>query len=214
MAVINIMIVDCDEAHLEKLTAVFNATEDLRVVSSVSKRETAIKQISAAPQILLLNPEILKQRTLSRFLRSLQAKAPDARVMLVHDCKPGDDMLVDDLKLGIRGYICIQDPPALLAKAVRAVHAGEIWAERRILEKTLARHMLAPETLRAKVPDLDPLTSREMDMLNMVLKGSSNREIAEQSNISERTVKTHLYRVYRKLKVKSRAKAIALLSHS
>jgi DNA-binding CsgD family transcriptional regulator len=51
-------------------------------------------------------------------------------------------------------------------------------------------------------------------MLAHVLKGASNREIAVSSSISERTVKTHLYRVYRKLNVKSRTKAIALLSQS
>jgi DNA-binding CsgD family transcriptional regulator len=48
----------------------------------------------------------------------------------------------------------------------------------------------------------------------MVLQGATNKEIAASSSISERTVKTHLYRIYKKLKVKSRTKAIALLSHS
>jgi LuxR family transcriptional regulator of csgAB operon len=73
--------------------------------------------------------------------------------------------------------------------------------------------MLLPESLQTQVPGLSPLTNREMEMLTLVLPGASNREIADQSSISERTVKTHLYRVYRKLKVKSRTKAIALLSH-
>jgi LuxR family transcriptional regulator of csgAB operon len=101
-----------------------------------------------------------------------------------------------------------------MVRAVRAVHAGEIWAERRILEKAIAQPMLLPETLQTHVPGLPPLTNREMEMLTMVLQGASNREIANSSSISERTVKTHLYRVYRKLNVKSRTKAIALLSHS
>jgi DNA-binding CsgD family transcriptional regulator len=74
--------------------------------------------------------------------------------------------------------------------------------------------MLLPETLQTHIPGLPPLTNREMEMLTLVLQGATNREIADKSQISERTVKTHLYRVYRKLKVKSRTKAIALLSHS
>jgi DNA-binding NarL/FixJ family response regulator len=176
--------------------------------------ETAIKQLSLEPQVIILNRDILKQRTLSRFLRSLQSKLPETKVILLHQERPDDEVLIEEIRLGGRGYLKPTDPPAMLAKAVRSVVGGEIWAERRILEKTIAKHMLMPDTLRERVPDLDPLTSREMDMLTMVMKGSSNREIAEQSNISERTVKTHLYRVYRKLKVKSRAKAIALLSSS
>ena len=74
--------------------------------------------------------------------------------------------------------------------------------------------MLLPETLQSHVPGLPPLTNREMEMLTMVLQGATNKEIADTSRISERTVKTHLYRVYRKLRVKSRTKAIALLSHA
>jgi DNA-binding CsgD family transcriptional regulator len=70
------------------------------------------------------------------------------------------------------------------------------------------------ESLHANLPGLPSLTNRERDMLAQVLKGASNREIAVSSSISERTVKTHLYRVYRKLNVKSRTKAIALLSQS
>ena len=101
-----------------------------------------------------------------------------------------------------------------MARAVRAVHGGRIWAERRILEKAIAKPMLLPETLQSHIPGLPPLTTREMEMLTHVLQGSTNREIATKSSISERTVKTHLYRIYRKLKVKSRTKAIALLSHS
>jgi len=90
----------------------------------------------------------------------------------------------------VRGYVKGTDAPALIAKAVSAVGAGEIWAERRVLDKTISRHMLIPEMISSHVPNLQPLTSREMDMLNLVLKGATNREIAEMSNISERTVKT------------------------
>jgi DNA-binding NarL/FixJ family response regulator len=214
MGMINVMIVDNDSVRMERLTAAFGLQKDLNIISVVSKRETAIKQLSLAPEIMLLNADILKQRTLSRFLRSIQTKSPSTRVILLHPQKPEDDALIDEIRTGVRGYMLADDPPALIIKAVRSVAEGQIWAERRVLEKTISRHLLLPETLQAHVPDLQPLTGREMDMLNLVMKGATNREIAEVSNISERTVKTHLYRVYRKLKVKSRAKAIALLSHS
>jgi DNA-binding NarL/FixJ family response regulator len=214
MSTITISVVDNDPVRLEKHVAAFGLQPDLKVVSAVSKRETAVKQLSLAPDIMLLNADVLKQRTLSRFLRSIQAKSPSTRILLLHPERPEDDVLIDEIRMGVRGYVRPADPPALVAKAIRTVAGGEIWAERRVLEKTISRHLLLPETLRNHVPDLQPLTGREMDMLNMVMKGASNREIAEMSNISERTVKTHLYRVYRKLKVKSRAKAIALLSHS
>lgn len=213
MSEITTMIVDNDPDRLASLTSAFGLHEDLRVVSSVSKRETALKQLSLQPDIMLLNSDVLKQRTLSRFLRSVQTKSSKTKVILLLPEMPDDKVLIEHIRLGVRGYVRLADPPALIARAMRAVSSGAIWAERRVLEKTIAQHMLLPELLQTHVPDLQPLTSREMDMLSQVMKGATNREIAEMSNISERTVKTHLYRVYRKLKVKSRTKAIALLSH-
>jgi DNA-binding NarL/FixJ family response regulator len=208
------MLVDLDQERTQRLGSALGLQKDLRVVATANKRESALKQITIAPQVMLLHISVLQQRTLSRFLRTVQAKSPSTRVIVLHGEFPEDKELIDQIRMGIRGYLRAMDPPALIVKAIRSVAEGRIWAERRILEKTISRHLLLPETIQAHVPDLQPLTGREMDMLNMVMKGATNREIAEMSNISERTVKTHLYRVYRKLKVKSRAKAIALLSHS
>jgi DNA-binding NarL/FixJ family response regulator len=187
---------------------------DIDVISTASTREAAIKQLSTTPDVIVLNPDVLKGHTLSRFIRSIQTKSPHTRVIYLLRSTPPDESIIADVKSGVRGYFKVTDSPATMIKAVRAVHGGEIWAERRILEKAIANPMLLPETLQSHIPGLPPLTNREMEVLTMVLQGASNREIADSSSISERTVKTHLYRVYRKLNVKSRTKAIALLSHS
>jgi DNA-binding NarL/FixJ family response regulator len=208
------MIVDNDPGQVETIQSALSQQEDFEILSVVTTRETAIKQVTAGPDIVILNPEVLKQRTLSRFIHSLQAKSPLSRVICVLKESLTDENAITDIKAGIRGYFKASDPPFTIAKSVRAVHEGEIWAERRILEKAIAQPMLLPETLQTHVPGLPPLTNREMEMLTMVLQGATNKEIADSSRISERTVKTHLYRVYRKLRVKSRTKAIALLSHA
>ncbi len=213
MGAIRIMIVDSDSNEVETLKAALNQG-DFEVSSVVSTRESAIKHLAIEPDILLLNPDVLKQRTLSRFIHSVQIKSPATRVVCILKDTPSDENAIADIKAGIRGYIKISDQPSIIAKAVRSVYSGEIWAERRIMEKAIAKPMLLPETLQSHVPGLPPLTNREMEMLTLVLQGATNREIANRSKISERTVKTHLYRVYRKLRVKSRTKAIALLSHA
>jgi DNA-binding NarL/FixJ family response regulator len=207
------MIADNDAGQVEALRAALNHG-DFEILSVVSARETAIKQLSVEPDIILLNPDILKQRTLSRFIHSVQSKSPSTRVVCVLKDAPSEENAIADIKAGIRGFIKTTDQAIIIAKALRSVYSGEIWAERRILEKAIANPMLLPETLQSHVPGLPPLTNREMEMLTLVLQGATNREIADRSKISERTVKTHLYRVYRKLRVKSRTKAIALLSHA
>ncbi|HUI44966.1 MAG TPA: response regulator transcription factor [Nitrospirota bacterium] len=214
MLPIRIMIVENDQAELQAVLSAFNKEVDVEVVSTVSTRESAIKQLSLTPDVLILDPDILKGHTLSRFIRSVQTKSPHTRVMYLLGKTTSDEHLITDIKGGIRGYIKSSDTPATMIKALHAVHIGEIWAERRILEKAISKPMLLPETIQSQIPGLPPLTNREMEVLTMVLQGASNREIANSNSISERTVKTHLYRVYRKLNVKSRTKAIALLSHA
>lgn len=214
MLPIRVMIADNDPAQIQMVTSVLKREEDIDIISTVSTRETAIKQLSSSLDIMILNPDILKGHTLARFIRSVQTKSPRTRIIYIFNAVSPDENIISDIKSGIRGYFRIADSPAAMVKAVRAVHSGEIWAERRILEKAIAKPMLLPETLQSHIPGLPPLTNKEMEVLTMVLQGASNREIADSNSISERTVKTHLYRVYRKLNVKSRTKAIALLSHS
>jgi len=215
MPAIRLMIAAADPRQSTALSLLFGtAGDDIDIISTVSTRETAIKQLSTLPDILIIDPDILKEHTLSRFIRSVLTKSPHTRVMFLLKRVLRDDEMINDIKSGIRGYIKAADQPEAIVKAVRAVHSGEIWAERRILEKAIALPMLLPETIQSHIPGLPPLTHREMEMLTMVLQGATNKEIADRSSISERTVKTHLYRVYRKLNVKSRTKAIALLSHS
>ena len=214
MLPIRIMIADNDAAHTQIVVSALSKEPEIDVISTVSTRETAIKQLSGSPDVMVLNPEILKDHTLSRFVRTIQTKSPRTRILYLVGKTPPDDHIIADIKTGIRGYIKVTDSPATMIKAIRSVQGGEIWAERRIMEKAISKPMLLPETLQSQIPGLPPLTSREMEVLTMVLQGASNKEIADRNSISERTVKTHLYRVYRKLNVKSRTKAIALLSHS
>jgi DNA-binding NarL/FixJ family response regulator len=215
MTKIRIMVAENDPVQQQTIAAtVMSMPDNMEIISTVTTRETAIKQLSGSPDILILNPAVLKEHTLSRFIRSVQTKSPHTRVMQILVKNSSDENLISDIRTGIRGYIKRTDTPVTMLKAIRAIHGGEIWAERRILEKAISKPMILPETLQMQVPGLPPLTTREMEMLTFVLQGASNKEIADKSSISERTVKTHLYRVYRKLKVKSRTKAIALLSHA
>lgn len=213
MPAIRIMIVENDPGRIQILTAALTKQEGIEIASTVSTRETAIKQIPSDIDIMIMNPAVLKEHTITRFIHSVQAKAPRTRIIYVIQKGSADENLIADIKAGVRGHMKITDSPAIMMKAIRAVNEGEIWATRGILEKAISKPMLLPETIQAQVPGLPPLTNREMEMLTLVLQGASNKEIADRSSISERTVKTHLYRVYRKLKVKSRTKAIALLSH-
>jgi len=139
-------------------------------------------------------------------------RSPKTRLVLLLTASSGT---MSSLKTSGKAHVDISlssSPPALIAKAVRAVAAGGIWPSGGFLEKAISMHqMLLPDLLQSHVPELQPSRARDGHARSCP-EGRHEREIAEISNISERTVKTHLYRVYRKLNVKSRTKAIALLT--
>jgi DNA-binding NarL/FixJ family response regulator len=208
------MIAEKDPDRMQALCTTLDRQNSMDIIATVSSRETAIKQLAAGPDIMLLNPDVLKDQPLARFMHSIQAKSPRTRIINILQQTPSDEEMISDIRTGVRGYVRTTDSPAFLIKAIHCVYDGGIWAERRVLEKTIDSPMTSTESLQAHLPEMPSLTHREKEMLAQVLKGASNREIAVSSSISERTVKTHLYRVYRKLNVKSRTKAIALLSQS
>jgi DNA-binding NarL/FixJ family response regulator len=214
MPTIRVMIAEKDPDRMQVLCTTLDRQNSMDIIATVSSREAAIKHLAAGPDIMLLNLDVLKDQPLARFMHSIQAKSPRTRIINILQQTPSDEELISDIRTGVRGYVRTTDSPAFLIKALHCVFDGGIWAERRVLEKTIANPMSSTESLQAHLPEMPSLTHREKEMLAQVLTGASNREIAVSSSISERTVKTHLYRVYRKLNVKSRTKAIALLSHS
>jgi DNA-binding NarL/FixJ family response regulator len=214
MSTIRVMIVEKDPDRMQALCSTLDRQNSMDIIATVSSREAAIKHLAAGPDIMLLNLAVLKDQPVARFIHTIQTKSPRTKVINILQQTPSDEELISDIRTGVRGYFRTTDLPAFIIKAIHCVFDGGIWAERRVLEKTIANPMISTESLQAHLPEMPSLTHREKEMLAQVLKGASNKEIALSSSISERTVKTHLYRVYRKLNVKSRTKAIALLSQS
>ena len=105
---------------------------------------------------------------------------------------------------GIRGIFYANDHLESLDRGVRALLSGEIWISREILYKFI------PETEKPKrlpAEDTSILSRRETEILDLVAKGAMNTEIAQRLYISRHTVKSHLYNIYKKIKVTNRLEA-------
>jgi len=109
----------------------------------------------------------------------------------------GNDELVQQAIIaGARAYVDPTAGPEVLIKAVEEVMGGSIWAPRRVLSKLIDRLLTVSNR---DIPDDNPhLTDREREVLDLLLLARSNREIAEQLGIEERTVKAHVGRLMRK----------------
>ena len=111
------------------------------------------------------------------------------------------------LTAGACGYILKDSGPTELVRAIEDAHAGRFPLDRSVAQKMVSR--LVRMSARREVRTLEPLTSREKEVMLLVVRGLPNKAIAQQLGSSESTIKSHLREVFRKLNVDSRAAAAA-----
>lgn len=119
------------------------------------------------------------------------------------------------LRAGVRGYCNRVAHPAVVEAVLNSVLGGEIWAGSQVTEHLLAAALAAPVESRPTSAELlDRLTPREAEVALRVAAGDSNKVIAAEQGISERTVKAHLNSVYRKTGVRNRVQLALVLKHA
>lgn len=131
-------------------------------------------------------------------IRRLSAEAPGVAVVMLTSYAGRADV-VRALEAGARGYVLKAGPPEELFRAVRGAAAGALGLAPEIVGE-LVGQVVSPE---------HELSGREIEVVRLMAEGLSNRAIAETLFLSEATVKTHLVRVYRKLRVDNRAAAVS-----
>lgn len=142
-------------------------------------------------------------------MRELRARASSSRVIVLTSFLD-DDRLMPAIEAGAAGYLLKNVEPAELARAVRAAHAGEA-----MLDPTVAARLVQTIAARPRSPESDHerLTRREREVLALIAHGRSNKRIAVELGISEKTVKTHVGHVLAKLGVTDRTQAALLAVH-
>jgi DNA-binding NarL/FixJ family response regulator len=116
-----------------------------------------------------------------------------------------DDYLFAAIKAGAKGYLLKDAPREELFKAIRAVSRGESLIQPVFTTKVLDK--LASELSR-KSTGMDALSDREIEVLDLMAKGVSNKDIADQLSITQSTVKTHVTSIFQKLNVTTRTEAV------
>ena len=116
-----------------------------------------------------------------------------------------EDQLIEALHLGVRGFVLKEMATKLLVECLRRVHAGGQWLEKDSANRAMAK-LVRREARGREVATL--LTPREIEVVRMVAKGLSNKEIGSQLFIADGTVKIHLHNIYEKVKINRRADLI------
>ncbi len=200
---IRILIVDDHSVVRQGLRALLDLQPNLSVVAEASSGEEAVE---VCP---LLRPDLVIMDLLMRGINGAEASArikrsdPSCRILILTSFQD-DAYLAAAVKAGVDSYLLKEVEPSELIAAVEKTARGES-----ILHPSVAQRMMkALRTDSATAGSLvDPLTDREIEVLNLIADGITNTEIAQSLFISEKTVKTHVSHILAKLGVSDRTQA-------
>jgi two-component system, NarL family, response regulator len=193
-----VMIVDDHPVVREGLAAIFKSQKDIKVVGEASNGEEACElSDQLLPDVLLLDLRMPKKDGLEVINELSGRKGPKPRIIVMTTYESEEDIR-RTLKAGARGFLAKGTAPQQIRDAVRRVAQGESLLPPSIASK-LAESMAHPE-----------LSERELQVLQYMASGRSNKEIGQVLYISENTVKAHVKSILAKLDAMGRTEAIAI----
>ena len=145
-------------------------------------------------------------------LEDIRGQRPDLRLIVIGP-EGNDSLIMDSIVAGARAYLDDAATPHTVRDAIDIVVSGSIWAPRRLLSKLIDRLLAGPSS--GSNSFASHLTARERQVLDLILLARSNREIALELGIEERTVKAHVGRLMRKTGAENRIElSMRALNHS
>jgi NarL family two-component system response regulator LiaR len=199
---IRVLVVD-DHAIVRRGIGALLATEPgIDVVGEAYDGHEAVAEVERLQPDVVLMDIVMPGMDGLEATRRITASAPQTRVLVLTSFA-GDDQVFPAIRAGALGYLLKDSRPDELVAAIRQVHNGESW-----LDPLVARRLLQELAPRAgQDPEDESLTPREIEVLQLVAQGHTNRQIAEELSISEATVRTHMSKILGKLHLGSRTQA-------
>jgi DNA-binding NarL/FixJ family response regulator len=209
---ISVMIVDDHPLFRQGLRRVIEAEDDMEVIIEVGDGEEALRLAQKMiPDVIMMDVNIPTMNGL-QVTRSLKDKFPNIGVIMLtayHD----DEQIFHAIKAGAGAYYPKDVTPRKLIEAIRQVSQGNYVIDDNVLAKSQVASWLLKQFEQISTfggsPDelFVPLSPREMEILHLIARGYSNKEIAHELGISRQTVKNHMTSILRKLSVNDRTQA-------
>jgi len=194
--VIRLLIVDDHPVVRDGLSGIFSGADGFEVVGTAEDGAQGVQLARALdPDVVLMDLRMPRMDGVTA-IRELAGARARVLVLTTYD---SDADVLPAIEAGATGYLLKDAPRSELYRAVKAAARGE----------SVLSPPVASRVLRAARSDEPALSARELEVLELVARGSTNREAARTLFISEATVKTHLLHVYAKLGVPDRASAVA-----
>jgi DNA-binding NarL/FixJ family response regulator len=204
--VIRILVVDDHQVVRRGLRAFLDGETDLEVVGEAGDGREALDVLARLaaderrPDVVLMDLQMQPVDGIEA-TQEIRARHDDVEIVAVTSVVEEERVLAA-LDAGASGYVLKDAEPDEVAAAVRAAHRGELQ-----LDAAVARRLMASLRAPQRQDPVGELTDREREILRLVAAGKANKEIAAELFISERTARTHVSNILRKLGLASRTQA-------
>jgi DNA-binding NarL/FixJ family response regulator len=203
---IRVLLVDDHAVVREGLRTFLELQDGIEVAGEAQDGVQALEQADQLRPDVILMDLVMPRLDGVGAMRRLRTSHPEIRVVVLTSFLE-DEHLLPAMQAGAAGYLLKNAEPAELARAVRAADAGEA-----IIDPTVAARLVTAlaDDAAPRSSGADELTRREREVLELIVGGRSNKRIALELGISEKTVKTHVGHVLAKLGVTDRTQAALL----
>jgi len=200
---IRVMLVDDHDMVRRGLAAFLNVKQDLELVGEARDGREAIREVSLCKPDVILMDLIMPEMDGAAATRKIRRMYPDIQIIALTSFQE-TELIRGALQAGAIGYLLKNVSVDDLASAIRAAHSGQSTLAPEVVQALLSSGSGVPETRDYG------LTKREMEVLELLVQGLNNREIAEELVVSRATAKAHVSHILAKMDVSNRAEAIVL----
>jgi DNA-binding NarL/FixJ family response regulator len=201
---IRVLVVDDHDVVRAGIAGLLDAVPDIEVVGTAADGLEAVELAADCDPDVVLMDLVMPGGGGVAAIRRLRERVPDTRVVVLTSFA-SDDQVIPAVQAGAAGYLLKDVDPSGLEAAVRLVHEGEA-----LLDPQIAGRVMEEVAHPPAGGDLASLTPREREVLALLGRGMSNRQLADTLVVSEKTVKTHVSNILMKLGVHDRTQAALL----
>jgi DNA-binding NarL/FixJ family response regulator len=205
--VTRVLIADDDDLMRAGLVELLGADPEIEVVGQAATGREAVEEARRLrPDVVLMDVRMPDLDGIAA-TRELSRAAPEARVLILTTFEQ-EDYIFGALRAGASGFLLKRTRPEELIGAVHTVAAGDSLLSPSVTRRVIERLAQQPTPELADRSGLDQLTQREREVLELIARGMSNREIAGALHVEESTVRTHVKRILMKLHLRDRVQAV------
>lgn len=206
MSKIKVLLADDHALFREGLRSLLNDQDDIEIVGEAEDGLEAIKLVSQLdPSVILMdiNMPVIDGVEATRTILHNH----DSVGIVILTMYPQDEYVFEALKAGAKAYLLKDTRSKKLLQVIRAVHRGQAVIDPEMTNRLLSEFRRLAAEKEVKPAPVQTLTEQERTILTLVASGASNKDIAAQLNLSERTIKNYLTVIFQKLQVNNRTEA-------